>query len=314
MVAGRRWCWPWKCFGSSWFIWSGVDGASWVRLEPGNNAALPRKPSNNIPFGFSSGSFFSWFLSLSIHHPVMYTDPTRQERRPEWSHEDDAVLLLKLLVYDVKEWTIYPTLELLGSHLIRLIVFCWFRASNFYVGWTGWGWVESPLKAELPGQHVYCSYRPGYILDWRQERSQSKSVLLLGLMLLAHSSTIRGVSGITPFGIAWVEWSVPVHGSLFTYPSWGCQQARSGQNGRTGLSVAAARNLERNERKGKELCFCCWSTEASSTWASCPVTHDFTSSGEVRVPAFKIISKCGFWKACLFRHSSLIEFQGTHSS
>lgn len=38
------------------------------------------------------------------------------------------------------------------------------------------------------------------------------------------------------------------------------------------------------------------------------------SSGEVRVLAFKIISKCGFWKACLFRHSSPGESQGAPSS
>lgn len=47
-----------------------------------------------------------------------------------------------------------------------------------------------------------------------------------------------------------------------------------------------------------------------------PLVQSLTtvSSGEVRVLVFKIILKCGFWKACLFRHSSLVEFQGTHSS
>lgn len=202
MVAGRRWCLPWKCFDSSWFTWSGAVGSSWVRLEPGNNSALPRKPSKNIPLGFQVVAFSLGFCdcpsitlccSLTLH-----------------AREGDLDEVMRMMPSSFWSWwfmmwRVGPSIlpwSSLAHHLIRLIVFCWSRASNFYVGWTGWGWVESPLKAELPGQHVYCSYRPSYILDWRPDRSQSTSVLFLGLMLLAHSSTIRGVLGITPFGVA----------------------------------------------------------------------------------------------------------------
>lgn len=217
-------------------------------------------------------------------------------------------------------WRVGPSILPWSScahHLIRLIVFCWSRASNFYVGWTGWGGVESPLKAELPGQHVYCSYRPGYVLDWRQERSQSTSVLLLGLMLLAHSSTVRGVSGITPFGIAWVERSVPVHGSLFTIPILGIPASKGWAEWKKNWAkwlVLLATWREMKER-GRS---CAFVVKAQKLLQLGSLVQSLTTSllwwSQGRVLAFKIISKCGFWKACLFRHSSLAEFQGTHSS
>lgn len=79
-----------------------------------------------------------------------------------------------------------------------------------------WDWcfdTESPLKAELAGLCVHCSYHPSCSLGMKagKEPKYGSPIPRLGAVD-TQLINVRGGTGIILFGTASVDWSVIVHG------------------------------------------------------------------------------------------------------